>query len=137
MTDQEINKALAELCGLKECPYKRQYDADWQNWGTMTKEESYIAYVLQGKWVMPVAEWSPLEDIAQAFMVVDVMKEKGFGFIYHQYRPRSEITVAKFYSHEYADHGHVDEDRCRAICIAALNALGRWNGGTDDDNRAS
>jgi hypothetical protein len=70
-------------------------------------------------------EWNPLGSIADAWMLVERMREKGrHCLILRSYE--SGLTVASFYlgPHDRSDLSATDMSAPRAITLAALRAIG-------------
>lgn len=109
MTDQELTKLIAEKV--------MGWELGQGPW-----------YTRQGEPMFVVNAFRPLVNDSPAFMVVDKMIEKGFTFslIFSGYASKS--WNATFYGvDEYSEQLVYDathESRRRAICIAALRAVG-------------
>ena len=108
MTDQELTKLIAE----KVMGWERT--SEW--------------YSKQGSPVCAIGAFRPLENDIHAFQVVDKMIEDGFTFSLISSGYASKSWNATFYGvDEYSEQLVYDathESRRRAICLAALRAVG-------------
>ena len=70
-------------------------------------------------------EWHPTEDIAQAFMCVDNLIEKGFNARLHNNKYLKEPWVFAVLDNNYNKITEANSiERCMAICLAMYKATG-------------
>ena len=115
MTDNDITRLIAErVMGreLEECGRVEDVKD-----GVVI--ESRALYCVKGK---PYAFFAPTTDDSDAFRVVDKMVEDGFTFHFNQWPDGCAAGFYKTVGHP--DCSPLIPSRCRAICLAALRAVG-------------
>lgn len=84
----------------------------WSNWRDANGNE-----------LRSVKAWQPTSDIAQAFQVVERMRELGWTY-YAEWEPDDKAWVLFSNDEHLMDYVGEDESMPKAICLAALATMG-------------
>jgi len=115
MTDQEISLLVAE----KVMGWQHLVD------GSYSDEPYYFIDAIHEPRYIEVAKWQPTTRIDQAWQVVEKMVADGWGISIH------DDWLVVFFRHDKDAQEAVDKSAARAVCIAALRAVGQEvDGGT-------
>jgi hypothetical protein len=122
MTDEQITRALAEkvMGWVQSFIQAKTTSSDWPYYAWMSG---------YGQEACSLGSWVPLTSDADACAVLDKMTENGFSFDMQFHEGKWRVGFCE--NRDYVEAGRYgvspeEQDRRRAICIAALKAVGAW-----------